>query len=90
MVRFFEIRWLYFSTFLFAEFCNTCVYKICFSSLNSCYSLSTLWFTIISVFVECDCSRIDQFTSDSASICASIFCEFSLNETSRISRSMRI
>ena len=39
-------------------------------ALNSCCSLSTLstsWFTIFSVFAECDCSRdcsrIDLFTS---------------------------
>ena len=36
VVRFSEIRLLYFSTFLlFAEFCNTCVYNICLSSLNT-------------------------------------------------------
>ena len=67
VVRFSEITLLYFSTFLlFAEFCNTCVYNICLSSLNSCRSLSTLstsWFIMFSVFAECDCSRIDLFTS---------------------------
>ena len=67
VVRFSEITLLYFSTFLlFAEFCNTCVYNICLSSLNSCCSLSTLstpWFTMFSVFAEGDCSRIDLFTS---------------------------
>ena len=49
-----------------AEFCNTCVYNICWSSLNSCCSLSTLstsWFTVFSMLAECDCSRIDLFTS---------------------------
>ena len=64
VVRFSEMTLLYFSTFLlFAEFCNTCVLL---SSLNSCCSLSTLstsWFTMFSVFAECDCSRIDLFTS---------------------------
>ena len=67
VVTFSEITLLYFSTFLlFAEFCNTCVYNICLSSLNSCCSLSTLstpWFTMFSVFAECDCSRINLFTS---------------------------
>ena len=71
VVRFSEIRLLYFSTFLlFAEFCNTCVYNICLSSLNSC-SLSTLftsWLTMFSVFAECDCSRIDLFTSVLANV----------------------
>ena len=63
-VRFSEITLLYFSAFLlFAEY-N--IYNICLSSLNSCCSLSTLstsWFTMFSVFAECDCSRIDLFTS---------------------------
>ena len=67
VVRFSEITQLYFSTFLlFAEFCNTFVYNICLSSLNFCFSLSALstsWFTMFSVFAECDCSRIDLFTS---------------------------
>ena len=67
VVRFSEIKLLYFLTFLlFAEFCNTCVYNICLSSLNSCCSLSTLstsWFTMFSVSAECDRSRIDLFTS---------------------------
>ena len=67
VVRFSEITLLYFSAFLlFAEFCNTYVYNICLSSLNSCCSLSTLStssFTMFSVFAECDCSHIDLFTS---------------------------
>ena len=67
VVRFSEIRLSYFSTFLlFAEFCNTCVYNIFLSSLNSCCSLSTLstlWFTMFPVLAEFDCSCIDLFTS---------------------------
>ena len=94
VVRFSEITLLYFSTFLlFAEFCNTCVYNICLSSLNSCCSLSTLptsWFTMFSVFAR----RVRLFSHRSiyisGSICASIFLELGLKETSRISRSIRI
>ena len=84
VVRFSEITLLYFSTFLlFAEFC-----KYLFELVGFLLQFIYLVYNVFCV------RRVRLFSHRSiyinGSICASIFRELGLNETSRISRSMRI